>query len=156
MTRIRTGDVKIDGLKELNAALKEIGPDARKELKEASKTVATFVANDAKAAALTIGGVAAHVAPSIKPVASVTGTARDSKGGKGYEMAGGAEFGAYRDKKRTRRGRTWIGYRQFKPWRGAGESAGYFLYPAIRQDADRIVTEYTAALDDIIRKRFPQ
>lgn len=143
MARIRTGDVKVDGLRELNAALKAIGPDARKELKAASKKVADFVANDARSAAYSIGGVAAHVAPSIKPVASIAGSAGVSIGGAAFPMAGGAEFGSLK-------------YRQFQPWRGSGSDAGYFLYPAIRQDVDRIVTEYTSAIDDIIKRRFPQ
>lgn len=143
MARIRTGDVKVDGLKELNKALKAIGPDARKDLKEASKKVATFVANDARSAAYSIGGVAAHVAPSIKPVASIAGSAGVSIGGTAYPMAGGAEFGS-------------IKYKQFQPWRGNGSDAGYFLYPAIRQDVDRITNEFAAAIDDIIRKRFPE
>ena len=123
--KIRSGTVKVDGLRELNAALKAIGGEAQKELREASKRVAGFVADDARSAAYTIGGVAAHVAPSIKPV------------------FGGAEFGSMR-------------FKQFKPWRGNGSDAGYFMYPAIRQDADRIETEFTDAVDHIIKRRFPE
>jgi hypothetical protein len=140
--KIRSGTVKVDGLAELSRALKAIGPDAQKELREASKRVATFVANDARSAAYSIGGVAAHVAPSIKPVGGVVG-AGVAFGGAAYPMAGGAEFGAYK-------------YKQFKPWRGNDSGAGYFVYPAIRQDADRIETEFTAAVDDIIKRRFPE
>jgi len=140
-SRISTGTVKIDGLRELNKALREIGPEAEKELRAASKSVAELVANDARAAAHTIGGVAAHVAPSIRAVAGVK-SAGVGIGGARYPMAGGAEFGSYR-------------YKQFKPWRGNSSDAGYFLYPSIRRDADRIVTEYTAALDGVIRRRFP-
>lgn len=140
--KIRSGTVQVSGLPELSKALKAIGPDAQKELREASKRVATFVANDARSAALSIGGVAAHVAPSIKPVGGVSG-AGVAMGGSSYPMAGGAEFGSMR-------------YRQFKPWRGNSSDAGYFLYPAIRQDADRIQTEFTEAIDDIIKRRFPE
>lgn len=140
--KIRSGTVQVDGLRELNAALKAIGPDARKELKEASARVAGFVAADARAAAYTVGGVAAHVAPSIRPVASIAGASGVALGGAAYPMAGGAEFGG-------------IKYKQFKPWRGNSSDAGYFLYPAIRQDADRIETEFTEAVDDIIKRRFP-
>lgn len=139
--KIRSGTVKIDGLRELNKALKAIGPEAQKELKEASKQVATFVAADAKAAAYSLGGVAGHVAPSIAAVGGVNG-AGVAFGGAAYPMAMGAEFGAYQ-------------FKQFKPWRGNGSGAGYFVYPSIRQDADRIVTEFTDAVDRIIDKRFP-
>ena len=142
MGRIRTGDVKVDGLRELNKALKAIGPEAQKDLKDASRKVASFVAADAAAAARTIGGVAAHVAPSIRPVGGVNG-AGVSMGGPAYPMAGGAEFGSIR-------------YKQFQPWRGNSSDAGYFLYPAIRDDLDRIVTEFTDAVDDIIQRRFPE
>lgn len=154
--KIRSGTVKVDGLTELNRALKAIGPDAQKELREASKKVAEFVADDARAAAHTIGGVAAHVAPSIKPVGGVAGSGV-AMGGARYPMAGVAEFGAYGSTKSgwyansNREGRP-----QFKPWRGNSSDAGYFLYPAIRQDADRIETEFTHAIDDIIQRRFPQ
>lgn len=140
--KIRSGTVKVDGLRELNAALRAIGPEAQKELKEASRKVAEFVANDARAAAQSLGGVAAHVAPSIRPVGGVSG-AGVAFGGAAYPMAGGAEFGSMR-------------FKQFKPWRGNGSDAGYFAYPAIRQDADRIETEFTHAVDDIIKRRFPE
>jgi hypothetical protein len=141
-SKIRSDTVRVVGLPELSKALKEIGPDAQKELREASKRVAGFVADDARAAAQSLGGVAAHVAPSIKPVGGVSG-AGVAMGGASYPMAGGAEFGS-------------IKYHQFKPWRGNSSDAGYFLYPAIRQDADRIETEFTDAVDDIIKRRFPQ
>lgn len=140
--KVRSGTVQVHGLPELSRALKAIGPDAQKELREASRRVARFVADDARAAALSIGGVAAHVAPSIKPVGGVSG-AGVALGGAAYPMAGGAEFGSLR-------------FKQFKPWRGNGSDAGYFVYPAIRADADRIETEFTDAVDDIIKRRFPQ
>lgn len=143
MPRIRTGDVKVEGLAELNRALKAIGPDARKELKEASKAAAEMVAGDARSNAQGLGGVAAHVAPSIKAAASVAGSAAVSFGGSAYPMAGGAEFGSIR-------------YKQFQPWRGNSSDAGYFLYPAIRQNIDLLVEKYTDAIDHIINRRFPE
>lgn len=136
MARIRTGDVKVEGLAALNRQLKALGPEFQKELKKASLSVASFVADDARAAAYAQGGVAAHVAPSIVAKGYTT-SAAVAFGGTGFEMAGGAEFGSLK-------------YKQFKVWRGNSSDAGYFLYPAIRQDSDRIVTEYTDALDDLI------
>lgn len=142
MPKIRTGDVKVHGLAELNKALKAIGPDAQRDLKEASREVAGFVASGARAAAYAQGGVAAHVAPSIAPVGGVSG-AGVAFGGARYPMAGGAEFGSIR-------------YKQFKSWRGSDSGAGYFVYPAIRQDSDRIVDEFTDAVQKIINRRFPE
>ena len=138
MARVRTGAVRVEGLTELNRALKAIGPELQKELKATNLSVAEMVAGDAKAAAYSLGGVAAHVAPSIQAKGYTT-SAAVSGGGPTYPMFGGAEFGSIR-------------FKQFKPWRGNGSDAGYFVYPAIRQDADRITTEYTDAIDDLMRK----
>lgn len=141
-SKIKTGTVEVEGLRDLSRALKELGPDAQKELRSASKEVAGFVARDASSAAHSLGGVAAHVAPSIRAVGGVGG-AGVSFGGSAYPMAGGAEFGSVR-------------FKQFQPWRGSGSDAGYFVYPSIRQDSDRIVTEFTHAVNKVIERRFPQ
>lgn len=139
MGKLRAGSIRVEGLRELNKALRDIGPEARAELKAASKKIADFVTEDARSAASSLGGVAAKSAPSLAPRAGIGGSAGVAFGGAAYPFAGGAEFGSQR-------------YKQFQPWRGNGPSAGYFLYPSIRQDADRIVTEYTAALDDVVKK----
>lgn len=130
--------LRVHGLNELNKSLREMGKEFQKELTQANKGVAGFVADDAKAAAYSLGGVAAHVAPSIKAAGGTT-WAGVSIGGAAHPEASGAEFGSMR-------------FKQFKPWRGNGSDAGYFLYPAIRQDADRIETEYTEALDRLMRR----
>lgn len=140
MARINASSegVRVHGLNELNRTLRSMGPEFQKELKQANKSVAEFVAADARSAALSVGGVAAKTAPSVR--ASGTNTrAGVSIGGSKYPFAGGAEFGSVR-------------YKQFAPWRGNSSEAGYFLYPSIRQDSDRILTEYTAALDDLLRR----
>ena len=136
--RIRSGTVEVHGLTELNRALRGISKEAQGDLKEASRKVAEFVASDAKAAAYSLGGVAAHVAPSIGRVGGVS-SAGVAFGGARYPMAGGAEFGSIR-------------YKQFKPWRGNSSSAGLFVYPSIRRDADRIETEYRDAIDGLLEK----
>lgn len=140
MARVRASDqgVRVHGLNELNRALRTMGKEFQKELTQTNKDVAGLVADDAKAAAYALGGVAAKVAPSVKAAGGTT-WAGVSFGGAAYPFAAGAEFGSYR-------------YRQFRPWRGNGSDAGYFLYPAIRQDAERIETEYTEALDRLLKK----
>lgn len=130
--------VKVTGLVELNKALKALGPEVQKELKAANFEVGDMVAGDARSIALGLGGVAAKVAPSIKATKTAVGAAV-SFGGAAYPFAGGAEFGSLR-------------FKQFKTWRGNGSDAGYFLYPAIRQDADQIETTYVERIDDIMRK----
>lgn len=141
MTRIRTGDVRIEGLRELNKALKELGPDFPREMRKVNKEVATGVKDHAIRNALGQGGVAAHVAPSLKSSAGVN-SAAVSLGGAAHPAAGGAEFGG------QRRPTT----QQFKPWRGSDSNAGYFLYPAIRDDADHIYNDYLEALDDLVHR----
>jgi hypothetical protein len=141
VSRIRTGDVKVEGLRQLAAALKELDSDFPKEMRAANKKVASGVAEHAIRNAHSIGGTAAHVAPSIKASAGIR-SAGVSLGGAAHPAAGGAEFGGQR--------RTTT--QQFKPWRGSGSGAGYFLYPAIRADADQIVEDYREALDDLIHR----
>lgn len=130
--------VRVHGLAELNRAMKAIGPDARRDLKKTNLKVAQFVADDARAAAFSLGGVAAKTAPSITAAGRVA-SAGVSFGGGSYPFAMGAEFGSYR-------------FHQFKPWRGNGSDAGYFVYPAIRNDVDRIESEYSGAIDSLMRK----
>jgi hypothetical protein len=141
MARIRTGDVKIEGLRQLNKSLKELGPEFPKEMRKVNKEVAGGVAEHAIRNAHSLGGVAAHVVPSIKASAGVN-SAAVALGGLAHPAAGGAEFGG------QRRPTT----QQFKPWRGAGSNAGYFLYPAIREDADEIYNDYLEALDDLVHR----
>ena len=47
------------------------------------------------------------------------------------------------------------GWNQFRPWRGNGEGAGYFLFPAIRQAGPEIVDLYGDALERLAAKAFP-
>lgn len=141
MGKIRTGSIQVEGLTELQRALKELGGDLPKGLQQANKKVATTVADAARGNAAGAGGVLAHIAPSIKPSAGQK-SASVGLGGPAYPMAGGAEFG----------GRARPTTQQFQPWRGNGSSAGYALYPAIRSEAPRIEPEYRKALEDLIRK----
>lgn len=131
--------VRVEGLNELNRALRQMGgPELQKELKEAGKTVAEKVASDARTNAMSLGGVAAKVAPSIKASARNTG-AGVRFGGAKYPFAGGAEFGS-------------LQFKQFKPWRGNTSDAGYFLYPSIRSNSDTIADEYLSAVEDLARR----
>lgn len=133
--------VEVDGLAELNRALREIGPDAQKRLKGANLEVAREVADDAEDIALGLGGVAAKSAPSIRAAARNT-AAGVTIGSAAYPFALGAEFGG------QRRPTT----QQFKPWRGNGPQAGYFVYEAVRRDADEIVRLYDEAIAHVLRE----
>jgi hypothetical protein len=145
MPRVRasgTVGVQVQGLNELNRALRALGGrELQGEIRAAGKDVATEVSSDARGKAYSLGGVAAHVAPSIAASAGVT-SAGVSLGGASFPAAMGAEFGG--------QGRPTT--QQFKPWRGSGSGAGYFVYPAIRDNADMIAERYGDALDKIVRK----
>jgi hypothetical protein len=130
--------VSVEGLTELRKALKAVSDQAPKELAAASKDVAVFVAADARGKAEGRGGVAAKVAPSVQG----SGTARGGAvtlGGSSYPMAEGAEFGG--QGRPTRQ--------QFEPHLGR---TGYFVYPAIRENADEIESKYVESLDQLLRK----
>lgn len=42
-----------------------------------------------------------------------------------------------------------IGWKGYKPWRGNGQTAGYFLFPAIRANRERIIEMYVKSIEDI-------
>lgn len=144
MPRVRTSGsarIDVDGLAELNRALRAMGGrEFQAELREAGKEIASDVASSARGIAMGLGGVAAKTAPSIAASAGFT-SAGVGFGGAAYPFAMGAEFGAVR-------------YPQFRPWRGSGSDAGYFVYEAIRDHADDIEETYLDAADAIIRRHF--
>lgn len=138
MPTIRSGEIQVHGLSELSRALRRLESGFPDELKAANREAADMVATASKGRAASLGGVAAHVAPSIGSRAGAT-SAGVAFGGAAWPMAGGAEFGAIR-------------YTQFKPWRGNGPGAGYFVYPSIRDNSERITETYTDRVDDLIRR----
>lgn len=48
------------------------------------------------------------------------------------------------------------GKRQFPPWRGSGDSAGYFFWPAVRERSGEVGRQMVAAIDDAMQEAFPQ
>lgn len=148
-----------------NRALSHIPKECTVALTEASGRIASVVAADAAALARNVGGVARLVAPTIRaskgrtPAITMGGTRQiprhrrsAPRGLKVNVDAGalnltnqtignvmwGAEFGA-------------SNYRQFNPWRGNKGRAGYFLWPAVRDDARYIMDTYADALDDALK-----
>lgn len=62
-------------------------------------------------------------------------------GGEAYSM--GAEFGA-------------LQYKQFKPWKGNKDDAGYFLWPSVRDFRDRdMMKQWVKEAWKVIRPIFP-
>lgn len=126
---------RVEGLPELDRALDRLRHDAPDELREADEEVAGEIADQAQAAGFALGGVAAKAAPTVSASGGNVGFG-------GVEYAAGAEFGG--------RGRPTT--QQFKPWRGSGEGAGYFLYPTIRRNDDRIADMYVDKINRLIER----
>lgn len=141
MSRVNTGAVNVEGLRELSRALKDLGPEFPREMRITNKEVASSVADDARSRAFSLGGVAAKTAPTLKASAGAT-SAGVAVGGPSAPWGPGAEFG----------GGARPTTQQFKPWRGNGPDAGYFLYPTIRDNAEQIEAQYREALDDLIAR----
>jgi hypothetical protein len=139
--KVRTDAIGIKGLNALVKELRAASKTAPRAVTRANKRAAEFIAGRARARAAALGGVAGHVAPTIK----AGGTAKVSKvtgGGAGRgEPFFGAEFGALR-------------YHQFKPWRGnqwapdAENGVGYFLHPVVRESREEFVKIYADTLEE--------
>lgn len=153
MTAARQSTVTLPGLRRM---LRQLPRAASAELRDASMDVARKVAARASSTASGQGGVAGLVAGSIRarrdrvPVVQMGGSARLPLSGNGWERKSrrggqqtvgeviwGAEFGSVR-------------WRQFEPWRGNDDGAGYFLWPTIRAMRATIEAEYSGALRDAL------
>lgn len=144
----------------LNKALRKLPKDATVRLRDASQEVADRVAQEARQEAAAQGGIAALVGPTIRsrrdrvPKIAMGSSAKLPDSGSDWshgregdrqtvgDVMWGAEFGA-------------LEHLQFQPWRGNDEGAGYFLWPAVRDNSDWIDERYGEALDDAIARIRP-
>lgn len=141
--------VRVEGLDEFRARLKELGAEWPKALGQANKQAAGVIVKSAQERADALGSTAAHVSSSIKAAAQER-AAVITLGGNSMPMALGAEFGARK-------------YPQFPPWRGnqwtegdgPAAGVGYFLNPAVRETRDEFVDVYDAAMRLLTARAFP-
>ena len=141
--------VEYDGFDEARRALKR--------LEDVERTRQYKVANREIANDVVIPAARANASTKMERRAASTLAATGDGAvrlGKGFPGALGAEFGADRNQRRLGRphGKTVpvTGWQQFKPWRGSDNGAGYFLWPAIREQTDEIVNRY----DQLFRELF--
>lgn len=147
--------VKVDDLKEFGRDLKALGDaDLTAEFVDANVSAAELIVARARVKAAGEGRQAKAAAKTLRAVKSRV-RSEVVLGGTKAPWALGSEFGANQRKPRKRTSGTYQGFNQFKAWRGAGESAGYFLYPTIRASQDEIEEQYLNALDGIVAKAFP-
>lgn len=95
------------------------------QLKNADRLFRNYAASTVFAMARANATRDGSVANKAKDDLKITGVGRVRYGGQPYDM--GAEFGAY-------------AYRQFLRWRGNGDEAGYFFWPAIREYREKAMT----------------
>lgn len=137
--------IEVVGLAELRRDLKKLAEkDQLAQLREANLRVADMVVDAAQGKAST--RLQQRAAQTLSAARMDRAAVRL---GKGFAGALGAEFGAGRNKQRTGpSGRRYTGYNQFDEFRGSGDSAGYFLWPAIRDKTPDILEAY---VDEIAR-----
>lgn len=151
--------VNVKGLDELRRELRKLerdgGTDGIALLKEANYKVAMMVTSKAQARASGVGRQQARAAASLRPGrqqarAVVTG------GSASVPFFFGAEFGSYSNVQRERKGRSFLGFNQFLPYKQPGSGkVGYFLYPTLSAESDNIIEMYGVELDKIMKQAFP-
>ncbi len=141
--------VRVEGLKELRKAFRDVDKDLPKTIRAATKEIAEFLVAPAKARATAVGGATSKMSPSIR----AGGDQRSAFirfGGRGYEMAGGGEFGSYRthgkDNPTARGGYT----TQFKYF----NREGYAVYPTIRERSEEIRRRAERSLQALIDRNI--
>lgn len=164
--KVNRNAIAVIGLNDFRKQLKKIvdegGETGEKLLKDANWRVSQYVVEKAQARAATVGKMQAKAATALR--ASRTGTRAQIVGTASPKIPFffGAEFGAKPDiLRRERKAAGWAGpgryrgYRQFLPWRGNRGQVGYFLFPTMREESDKIREIYDTELRGIMRMAFP-
>lgn len=151
MPRIHTS-LEINGLKDLQRELRAVNDKLPKELGNVNHEVAQYVISRSKGRAST---------PLENRAADTLSAARNQRvsmvrlGGSRNPEALGAEFGAGHNVLRNTSRGSMQGWNQFRPWRGSGGGAGYFLFPTIREDTPQIIEMYLDLIDRLTQRAFP-
>lgn len=154
--------VEIEGLPSMWKRLNALPKTAQQEMRDAAMAIADDEASRIRAAAAADSNQAAAIAKFIKarrdrvPAISAGGTRKAgvSGGAKAGEIFFGAEFGGRHPKKRTSQTKSgrFVMRRttmQFRPHLGR---EGYFFFPTLRADQDRMLARYEQALAAIERE----
>lgn len=146
----------------LNRSIRKLPKEAKVHLRDGAQRIADKVAADARGRAQNLGRQAGLVAGSIRsgrdtvPVVKMGDASRLPQSGNGWsrtrsgrrqtvgDVIWGAEFGGGRRPETS----------QFLPWRGSGDGAGYFLWPAVRGDRQFIADAYEDAMADAEKAAF--
>ncbi len=149
--------VRIDGVRAVLRALRDVPPDANNALKDRTATLTNVLASKIRWAARAEGSQAAAIANTVKPrrdrVPSVQagGSRRFGRHrSAAWEVLAGSEFGMNR-----RSG--WYGAaryagstgRQFKPHLGRGS---YWFFKTVEDNERQIGATWLAVADDVVRE----
>jgi hypothetical protein len=133
--------IRIEGYREARKAIRQLSPDAKRNLRAASLELSQFLAGQVKSAAMSDSAQSALMAPTVRavrgivPGVEVGGMAGVGRhGNPAYDVLFGAEFGA-------------TAYPQFRPHRGR---EGYFIFPTIEENDERIGQMWLAAVDETV------
>lgn len=148
---------KATGLREFRRELKALEyPALTNDLKDINFRVAEVVRQTAVGIASGQGRAIEKAAETLKS-ARVASKAALILGNAKTPWAAAAEFGSRHNETRNlpNTGGTRLGWNQFKSWRGNKFDAGYFMYPAIRADKDRIVEMFGDEIMRLASRAFP-
>jgi hypothetical protein len=150
-------EVRVEGLKELQAALRRADPKLPRELTKAHKEVSRTVVEEARKE---MGSQpvpkAAEAAAGLVPRAGQKWAGVALAGDNPYVRA--VEFGALTHVVYGRRVlASQMKRRVYRPWKGNQEDAGYALYPTIRRlvESEKFFDPYLDALNQTYREAFP-
>jgi hypothetical protein len=132
--------VEIDDLRGFVRDLRRAGPESAQRIRNVDMKVASLIMDDATTLA-SERKQSAKAAESLTALSLPGGGAGIRLGDAQHQFAMGAEFGA-------------LAYAQFPLWRGNqwmswDGGPGYFLHPAIRQDADKATELYGAEIEKL-------
>jgi len=136
-TSVKRGSLTVAGLADTQKAFRKLPKEIKAASDEQVRAVARLVASEAKAAASTRAErKAATTIKAQKNSVSLGGGGKRSRAGR---MSLGTEFGGGATN-RTR---------QFRPHRG---TQGYFFWPSIRSNSERIKKMWDDMVDEILRE----
>lgn len=140
----RGGAVNVVGLDELRKNLKTLdnAGELQAALKDANFKTADFVVQRAIPRMRSLGNVPGRRSAESMKATRSGAAARLSLAGKNAPFANGVEFGSGK-------------FKQFKPWLGNGPSAGYAIYPTIRENTAELIRIYSEEIAVITRQAFP-
>lgn len=128
---------------------------AKIDIQPANVSYAQLVVARSRVKASGEGRQAQAAARTMRVVKSAV-RAEVTMGGPKAPWAPGSEFGAGQGRPRRRTSGSYRGFNQFKPWRGAGASAGYFMWPTIRATEDEGAEMTLNAVDEALAPVFPK